>query len=287
MDKLLITGATGTVGSEVVNQLENRQAHFRVLVRSEEKAKPFKERNIETAVGQYEDTKSLAPALENVTRVFLVSPPSMQQIEQETTMVQTARKAGVEHIVKLSALGASPDSSIHLARWHAEIEAYIKNSGMNYTFLRPHSFMQNLFNNADTIKAEAKIYAPMGDGAYPMVDARDIAAVAAEVLTGLDHNGKVYHITGPEAVTMSDVANAITDVIGRQISYVPITPEQAKTVLMEMGLEEWFAADLAELGKIYASGNAAETSNVVPDLTGRKGITIQQFVRDFARVFTS
>lgn len=287
MGKLLVTGATGTVGSEVVNQLVSRQADFRVLVRSEEKAKPFRERDIDMSVGRFEDTESLAGALENVTAVFLLSPPSKLQVKLESNLVDSAKKAGVQHIVKVSALGASPDSNIHLARWHAEIEAYIEKSGMNYTFLRPHSFMQNLFNNVATIKSEAKIYAPMEDGAYPMVDVRDIAAVAAEILTGSGHYGKVYHITGPEAITMHDVAEALTDVLGKKITYVPITPEQVKVELMEMGLEEWFASDLAELGKIYASGKASDTTDTVRKLTGRKGITIQQFVRDYADVFSS
>jgi len=206
-------------------------------------------------------------------------------VEQEINLTDSARKTGVKHIVKVSALGASLDSNLHLARWHAKIEAYIENSGIGYTFLRPHSFMQNLFNNAGTIKNEGRIYAPMGDGAYPMVDARDIAAVAAEVLTGSDHIGKVYHITGPEAITMHDVAEAMTDVLDKKISYVPITPEQAKEGLMDMGLEEWFASDLAELGKIYASGLAAEVSDAVSKLTGRPAISIQQFAQDFAHIF--
>lgn len=285
MGKLLITGATGTVGSELVQQLDKRKVDFRVLVRSEEKAELFRAKNIGTVVGSYEDVDSLERALKNISGLFLLAPPSPRQVEQEITMVKAAVKLGVQHIVKLSALGASPDSHIHLARWHAEIESYIENSGLDFTFLRPHSFMQNLFSYAGTIKSEAKIYAPMGDGAYSMVDARDIATVAAEVLTGSNHNGKIYPITGPEAVTMHTVAEALTDALGEEITYVPITPDQAKAGLMEMGLEEWFAEDLVELGKIYASGMAAEVSDTVPKIKGRSGITIWEFAQDFAHVF--
>lgn len=285
MGKLLITGATGTIGTELVKQLESKQADFRLLLRSQHKAETFRARNIDTAIGSYEDSDSLDRALENITGVFLLAPPSQDQVEQEANLVQAAKKAGVKHLVKISALGASPDSNIHLARWHAQIESYIKDSGLDFTFLRPHSFMQNLFSYAETIKNEAKIFAPMGDGAFPMIDARDIAAVAAEILTGSGPYGKIYHLTGPKALTMHEVAEAMTDVLGKGISYVPITPGQAKAGLMEMGLEEWFASDLAELGKIYASGRASDTTDLVRRITGREAITIHQFVRDYAEVF--
>lgn len=283
--KILVTGATGTIGSFVCEQLKEVNADFIALVRSEEKARPLNEKGIKTVIGDFSDIASLEKALEGIDKVFLLSVTSPESPKLQGNLVKIAKEKGIKHIVKVSALGASLDSKFGIGRYHAMTEKDIRESGVAYTFLQPHSFMQNLIFDSGTIKEQSAIYAPMADGKIGMVDARDIAAVAVKALTEDGHEGKTYLLTGPEAISYDDIAKAFSKALSREIKYVPVSSEVAHKGMIDSGMPEWLADDLTGLNKVFAAGHASEISPDVEKVTGRKAHSIEDFVNDFIKYF--
>lgn len=283
--KILVTGATGTIGSFVVKGLQNKGVDFTALVRSKEKAKSFSEKGIKTVIGDFSDPDSLDNALEGIEKVFLLSATSPDSPKLQGTLVQKAKNKGVKHIVKLSSLGTSPHAKFGIPRYHAATEKDIKDAGIEYTFLHPHSFMQNFLFDSGTIKEQGVIYAPMGNGRIGLVDARDIAAVAVEALTGEGHEGQTYKITGPEAISYYDVAKSFSDALGKEIKYVDVDPDEAYKSMIEAGMPEWLVKDIVGLNKEFAAGNGSDLSNDVQNVTGSKPRSINQFIIDYIESF--
>lgn len=234
----------------------------------------------------FEEPDSLHAAFTHVDKVFLITPFASDQIEMAKTLVDEARKAGVKHIVKLSALGAHAEPGIQLGRWHREIEKYIESSGMKYTFLRPASFMQNYIHyNTESIKKEGKFYGSTGDGKVSYVDARDIAAVGVEVLTSEGHEGKAYDITGPESLSNYEVAQLMSEVTGRQIDFIDVPDAAAKKGLTDHGTPDWMADALVELYSVQRAGKSNKTTDTVEKVAGRRPHSMRQFLQDHKECF--
>ena len=283
--KILVTGGTGTTGSHLVNLLHEQKADFKALVRSEEKARPLQEKGVATTIGDFASTSSIDKALDGVEKVFLLSAAGPDQVEHQGNFVQSCQKAAVKYIVKVSAIGTAADSPVALARWHAQTEEEIRKSGLNYTFLHPHAFMQNQFANIETIKSQGAIYAPMADAKFATVDARDIASVATRLLSEDGHEGKTYLLTGPEAISMSDIAGTLERLLGKEVNYLPVSFEDARKAMLGMGMPEWLADDLTELNKIFAAGHGAEVSNDIETVTSKKATPFEQFAKDHIDFF--
>ncbi len=283
--KILVTGATGTIGSFVCEQLKAVNADFTALVRSEEKAKTLNEKGIKTVIGDFSDIASLKKAIEGIDKVFLLSVTSPESPKLQGNLVRVAKEKGVKQIVKVSALGTSLDSKFGIGRYHAMTEKDIRESGVPYTFLQPHSFMQNLIFDSGTIKEQGAIYAPMADGKIGMVDARDIAAVAVKALTENGHEGKTYVLTGPKAISYNDIAKTFSKALGKEIKYVPVSSEDAHKGMIDSGMPKWLADDLTGLNKVFAAGHASDVSPDVEKVTGRKAHSIEDFVNDFKEFF--
>jgi uncharacterized protein YbjT (DUF2867 family) len=281
---ILVTGSTGKVGSELVRQLSAKGARVRALVRDPAKGAALEAPGVEIARGDLGDPASLDAAMQGIERVFLLSSVDQQQAELQGNVVQAAKRAGVRHVVKLGAAGTSLDSPITVARLHAQTEKDIEASGIPYTFLKPALFMQFLVGHAPTIKSDGAFYMPMRDGKVPMVDLRDIATVAATVLTTSGHEGKAYTLTGPEALSMSEAAQKLAAAIGKPVEYVDVPPDAARQAMIAQGIPEWFVEDLLELMEVFAAGYAAAVSLDVKNVTGRAR-TFDEFARDFARAF--
>jgi len=278
--KILITGATGNTGLPLVQKLSSEGVVIRAMVHSpDKKALLERYKGVEVIVADYIDRPSLERALVGIEKVYLVSPPSPDQVGVQTNFVNIARLNGVKHIVKLSALGTAADSPVGLLRMHAEIEAHIRRSGMAFTFLRPHFFMENLLGNVATVLKDGVIYSPMGESAMSMVSVVDIAAVTAQILTGTGHEGKVYTITGPEAVTYARIAQVLGKAINSPVAFVPISFEAAKQGMLQMKMPEWIVDDLIRLMKTWVEGSGSQVSPVVETITGKKPTSIAQFFR--------
>lgn len=282
---ILVTGGTGTVGKELVKALSSAGVKFRVLTRDPGKAEALKLPGVELYRGDMEKPDTLPPALKGVDKLFLLSSADPRQTEIQGRVVDAARAAGVKHVVKLSALGADEKSPINLAQWHGRTEKRIEKSGIAWTHIQPHFFMQNTLMFAPTVKAQGAIYAPMKDGRISLVDVRDIAAVAAKVLTSPGHEGKRYAVTGPEALSFGQIAEKISRAIGKPVKYVDVPPADARKAMLAAGFPDWLADGLLGLYAVFSAGHAAAVSGTVREVTGGPGISFDKFAQDHAAVF--
>jgi uncharacterized protein YbjT (DUF2867 family) len=283
---ILVTGATGTIGSILVEKLATANASARALVRSREKAEGIEKLGIETAIGDFDKPETLKPALEGIEKAFLLSVPDPRQVEMQSNLIQAAKSAGVSYIIKLSAIGVGDklDSST-LGRLHRETEEEIESSGMPWTHLRPNGFMQNMLMYAGMIKSQGAFYAPLGDARVSYVDARDVASVALSARTENGHEGKAYEITGPESLSYTDVAHELSSALGREVKYVDVPMDAARGAMLGMGMSAWLADALVELFNFYRDGEAARVINTVREVTGHNSITFAQFAGDYAEAF--
>ncbi|HEV2861757.1 MAG TPA: SDR family oxidoreductase [Pyrinomonadaceae bacterium] len=283
---ILLTGATGTTGRDIVNELKNAGAgRVRVMVRDAARAGLVREAGFETVEGDFERPETLDAALAGVERALLLTPPSPRTFELQRGFIEAAKRAGVRHVVKLSAIGADASGPEGFGRWHGQAEETLKASGLDWTMLQPNFFMQNLLGQAQQMTASGAIYQATGDGRASMIDTRDIAAVAARALTEEGHAGKSYLLTGPEALSYRDAAERLSAVLGRGIKYVPLTPEQFREGARAQGLPDWLLDALERLNELFASGRAAAVSEDVPRVTGRPARTFDEFARDHVAAF--
>lgn len=281
---ILVTGATGKVGGEVVKQLLAKGEPVRVLARSPEKARSRFGDGVEVARGDFGDPASVAAALEGVDRLFLLPPNSPEQPAQERGAIEAAKRAGVRRVVKLSALGAAHDSPVTLARWHKEAEDALAASGLPYTVLQPGFFAQNFLASAPTIQAQDAVYSS-AQGKAAFVDVRDVAAVAVAALTEDGHEGKTYVITGPEAISYAQAAEKLSAATGRAISFVQVPDEAVRAAMIEAGLPGWYADDLVALNGVINAGWAEGVTDVVATVAKKEPISFDQFARDHAAAF--
>ncbi len=282
---ILVTGATGTVGREVLKDLAWQDHKVRALVRSGEKGQSLTSTGADIAIGDFTQPESLPAALEGIDKVFLLSVLDPDQAAIQGNMIDAAKEAGVKHVVRLSALGARPDAPISLGKWHYETEQRLEASGIPWTHVRPHSFMQNLLLSAQSVASEGKVYSPLSDAKVAMIDARDIAAVCVAALTTEGHEGKAYEITGPEALSYYDVAEKLSAVTDKEVSYVDITPETAKQTMMKSGMPEWTADALNELYAFYRQGKGDQVTTIVKEVTDKDPRAFIDFAAEYAAIF--
>src|SRR5829696_2912556 len=284
--KVLITGATGNVGSAVLDNSRTTDLSLRALVHDESKARTMRERGVEAFVGDFLEPESLAPALEGVGTLLLITPHHPEQVAQATNIIQVARDSGNDpRIVRLSVAQASHEAPTKNCRQHAQIEEELISSGLPYTLLRPTTFMQNTLATARTVSSEGRIYQPFKDGKLGMIDVRDIGEVAAKVLTEEGHEGKTYTLTGLAAISLYNVAETLSEVLGKEVSYISISLERAKEAMLNMGLSEWRADVLIEYAKAHSEGYSNFTTKDVEQLTGYPATPYKKFATDFERVF--
>lgn len=284
---LLITGATGNVGTELIKLLSAQNISFRAMMRSGQDAeKMFGMNNAEVVIGDFNNTKTLADALEGIERAFLLTNSSELAETQQKNFIEAARQAGVKHIVKLSQWAADAASPVRFLRYHAVVEEKIKESGIGYTFLRPNLFMQGLLGFREPIAKQGKFFAPIGDAKISMVDVRDIAAAAAAALTADGHEEKIYNLTGRETLSHAEVAEKLSAALNRSVQFIDVSPEEMRAALVQYQFPEWQADGLIEDYAHYKRGEAAEIANGVQDATGKQPRSFDDFVRDYAPLFS-
>lgn len=281
---ILVTGATGTVGRELMKKLAAAGAPVRALVRDIERAAWLTGPTVELVRGDLRAPETLQRALEGVNKVFLLSTVEPAQVELQGNLIDAAVAAGVQHVVKLSGLGAHDQSPVSCARWHRQTEMKLERA-LPYTHLQPHYFMQNFFSFAPTIADQGVFYAPMAAGRIPLVDARDVAAVAARALLEDGHAYRTYVLTGPEALSFPQIAHKLSSTLRRVIRYVPISFDEARRTMLAQGLPDWLADALVKLYEIFSADGAADVTSAIADVTGRSPNSFERFVRDHAGAF--
>jgi uncharacterized protein YbjT (DUF2867 family) len=279
---ILVTTA-GKVGSEAVRLLRQREVPVRVVVRNPEKAKTLADTGAEIAVGDLGVPASVDEAMAGVTSVVLVSPAVPAQ---ELNVVASAARAGVGHVVKASSK-ASADSPIARRRWQAEIEAGLAASGVPHTLLRSNAYMQNVLALAPAVAKTSGFGSSAGTGRTGMVDARDVAAVAASIAAspGL-HSGKTYWLTGPELISNYDVAAVLSKLLGRTITYREVSFDEDRDAMIRAGVPEQVAEMNAQAFSLTAEGDSAWVTDDVASLLSRPARSFEQFAADHATAFS-
>lgn len=284
---ILVTGATGNNGSEIVKLLAAQNVPVRAMVRDRQKASEIAAANVAVVEADFDRPETLLNTLDGVERAFLVTNSSERAQAQQMAFVEAAKQSGVAHIVKLSQFAADANSPVRFLRYHAAVEAAIQASGMAYTFLRPNLFMQGLLNFRSTIATKNAFYAAIGDAKVSIVDVRDIAEVAVAALTSSEHEGKTYDLTGSQALTHAEMAQSISNAIGRQITFIDIPPDTMLDILLKSNFPAWQAEGLIEDYAHYQRGEAAIIASGVQDATGKAPRSFETFARDYAPMFSS
>lgn len=286
--KILISGATGNVGTQLVKRLAASDIPFRALTRNGDNSTLLKSLpQAEIVIGDLADESALTDVMQGIEKAFLLTNSSDQAEQLQLNFVHAAHRAGVKHVVKLSQFAANEDSPVRFLRYHAKVENKIKSLGMSYTFLRPNLYMQGIIAFKDYIKNDGKFYASVGNAAISLVDIRDIAAVAAIALTESGHENKIYNITGKEAITHYQMAETFSRVLGKEILFIDVTPYQMEAALRAAGFPEWQVGGLIEDYAHYARGEAAVIYSTVGEVTHAAPIPFEQFVVDHKHLFTN
>ena len=283
---ILVTGATGLNGKELLRVLSASGVAVRALVRNPAKAEAIAALpNVEIVQGDMAHPETLAAGLRGVDRAMLISSSYPIMLDVQTNFIDAARRAGVKHIVKLSGIMPELDSAFRFARMHGEIEKRLEASGMAFTHLRAGEFMPAYFRQVPNITAKGAMFLPMEDASIASIDVGDIAEIAAKVLTGSGHEGKTYPLTGPQALTMTEVAEKLSAATGKTIRYVNVPPEAARQAQLAAGMPPYLADALFELFAERRNGKEATVWPNAQALLGRLPTSFDEFAKRNAAVF--
>ncbi len=282
---IVVTGATGNIGSRAVGELTAAGIPCRAFVRDAVKAAAVLGADMQVVVGDFADPASIRAAVEGADAVVLSSGNDPRQVEFEANVIDAV--AGISRcpVVKISSVGADPASPAAFVAWHGRSEAHLTASGLPATVLRANFSMSNLFAAADSLAHGGPLAAPAGDARIAMVDPRDVAASVVAVLTSSGHHGTTYELTGPEAFTYPQVADTLARALGQRVEFVDAPEPAVRDGLVASGMPEWFADGFLSLFAELRHGIAAAVTTSVQDLTGRSATELGSFIEDHAEVF--
>jgi uncharacterized protein YbjT (DUF2867 family) len=255
----------------------------RAGVRDQGKARKQFGSNIALTPFDFENEKTFSGALEGVEKVFLLPPLLPNQLEVMNVFVDAAKRAGIRHIVKLSAIGVDDEVRPTAVKWHGANEGHIRESGLAFTFLRPNSFMQNFFTYF--LPQNGAIYLPWGNGTASFVDTRDIASLAARALTRDGHEGKIYTLTGPATLGIAEVALILSEMTGREFKYVDVPEAAARDAMLKAGTPQWQVELVLELHAVNKQNRWSAVTSDIEKVTGTPPTDFAQFARDHADKF--
>ncbi|MGW4891360.1 SDR family oxidoreductase [Kitasatospora sp. NPDC004240] len=280
MTRVLVTGATGNIGSKVVAELRDRGVPVRAFVRDPGRAAALLGGDVDIAVGDFADPESIRRALPGVDRVFLMCGNDPRQVEYETNVIDAATAEHVGRIVMLSTVGAKVGAPAAFADQHGRIEQHLRACGVPAVILQSGYLMSNILGSAETIARTGKFFLPAGEARVAMIDPRDVAVAAAAVLTAGGHDGQTCVITGPEAITHAEVAEHLSAATGRVIEYVDVPDDAALAGLAQGGVPPWLAERIVAVFRSLRAGVNAHTTDTFRELTGREPRGFAAFARD-------
>lgn len=279
---VLVTGATGNIGSALVPVLISKGVPVRALVRTEAAAPALRAQGAEVVLGDLDDAASLSAAVSGIDQIFLLTWNGPTAVDHARNLVRAALAAGRPHIVRLSAHGSEKSRII---RDHRKVEDLVKASGLPYTILRPTYFMQNVMMAAPSVNSQGVVYMPFGNGKVVTIDVRDVVEAALAVLTSPGHEGRTFVLTGPRAVSYDEIASALSSALNKEVRYVDVPSEAGKKAMLDMGMPEWIADGYIELIEEFANDWGTKVYPDVATLTGHPPRSIEQFAVDFSTVF--
>lgn len=277
---ICITGASGTLGGQIIRQLTSEKIPFRGAYFSEEKAQAARLKGIEAVTIDYNRPETLQEGFQDCEKLFLLGPNVPDQTALELNAVEAAKAVNISHIVKQSVMGAA-GKEFSLAKVHHPVEEAIESSGIAWTFLRPNSFMQNIVTfMKGTIDAEKTIYSSSGMAKISHVDVRDIAAVAVRALLESHHHGQAYTLTGPEALTYDELAGELSKALGRTIRHIDLSPSDLRDGMLAEGISDVIADRMLDLERYFREGHAGCLTDDIKQVTGRKPGRYSDYIRE-------
>lgn len=281
---ITVFGATGTIGKPLLASLKAKGAKLRAVTHTPNNRAAPEAQGHEVVVADFGDQAALARACEGSDKVFLVTPAHPEMRQWKANVIAAATDAGVGHVVMCTGLGASPKARLTFGIWHSETQELLKESGMGWTLVQPTYFIQNILWQSGAIATESVYLDDLG-GPVSWVDARDIADVAAEALTGEGHQGKAYGLTGAEALDGGQIAGLLGEVTGRKISVRPVDQETARATMVASGMDVEVAAAMVELAAIAPKGYLSGIETTVEKVLGRPARQFADYLRENAAAF--
>lgn len=276
---ITVFGATGTTGAPLVDTLLTKGATVRAVTSNPASLDALKAKGCEAVVASFTDPAALARACNGAEKIYLVTPAHLDMRQWKANVIEAAKAAGVRHVVLATGLGASPKAGLTFGKWHSETQELLKQSGLDWTFVQPTYFMQNLFWQTSNIAKNGVYHDDLG-GPVAWIDARDIADVAAETLTAPGFEGKGLGVTGPEALTGDDIAALLSEVTGRNVTCAPLSAEDAKAAMVAGGMQDEVAGAMVELASIAPKGYLAGIETTVSDVLGRPARRFTDFIAE-------
>jgi len=284
-NKILVIGGTGTVGSAVVAELKSNNADYVVLTRKKEKAEELNAKGIPTVVGTLGEWSTVESAIKGVNTIFLSTSPAADMLDLHKGLIDLAVKNNIKKIVRLSAEPADYSEGLYMYRQHEEADKYLTLSGLEYVILRPHYFMQNMMMHIESAKSQNMFAQYSGNAKIPMIDVRDIAKAAFQGLTKDDFNNQTFVLTGPTSISYTDIANHLSNILGRDIQYMDISYEDQEAGFKAYGMEDWQLSTVMKLFKIWADKGMSEPTNDFETITNSKATSLEKFIVDYSQFF--
>jgi uncharacterized protein YbjT (DUF2867 family) len=280
--KVLVTGATGRIGGQLVPRLAgHRNLVVRAFIRNAKNAAPLASSGAELALGRLEDVQSLRAALDGIDTVVLITPATPDAADQASSVLAAAKAAGVRKIVRISVFKAAVDGPSGITRLHGRTDSEILESGLTHTILRAPFFMQNLFfMAADSIAREGRLYFGIGYGKLGMIDLRDTVECAESCVISDAYDDQVFTLTGPESIGFHHIASRLNDILGRPVQYIPVPPEAVERSIRAMGMGEWYAQVMRDLCRAYSENWGDLITDSVARITGRAPRSFDVFARE-------
>ncbi|WP_282127487.1 SDR family oxidoreductase [Roseobacter litoralis] len=283
---ITVFGATGTTGAPLVDTLLEKGADVRAVTSDPSKLQKLRDKGCEAVTADFTDPATLQSACAGAESIYLVTPAHRDMRAWKSNAIKAAQTTGVRHVVMGTGLGASPEARLTLGQWHSENQEELKQTGMDWTFVQPTYFMQNLLWQAETIAKDGVYHDELG-GPAAWVDARDIADVAAAALTGSGYEGKALGLTGPEALAGEDIAAVLSEATGRSVTCAPVLADDSKATMIASGMHEEIAAAMVELASIAPRGYLAGIETTVSDVLGRPARRLADFIAENRDAFVA
>ena len=284
---ILLTGATGKTGSATATELSNLKVPFRALIRSEEKRDEIEALGGEVIIGSAENRETIDQAMMGIEKLLIILPNCENQLEMEMQLVDSAKAEGVKQIVYMSSVEADEECTSPIPKLHWDTEVYIKDSGLQWTMIKPNFYMQNFIGSAKTIVEQNKFFLPMSDGKTGMIDTRDVGKVIAKVLSEEGHEGQSYQITGPETLSFYNVAEKFSSVLKREVLYVDMPMDAYKNILSQFLTNQWHLDSVIDLFAGIAEGGIEYNTDTFEELIGTPPRSLEDFIEEHRNLYTA